>query len=88
MLAVSGEPSPVGDLDIDWLSESFEITGGSIRNAVVRAAFIAAATGRQIDTEIAAIGVAREYRMVGRLLKSVDFGQYLRAVTATTPGSE
>lgn len=80
--------APVGDLDIDWLSESFEITGGSIRNAVVHAAFIAAATGRQIDTEIAAIGVAREYRKVGRLLKSVDFGRYLGAVTATTPGSE
>ena len=75
--------APVGELDIGWLANQFEITGGSIRNAVVHAAFIAAATGRSIDTEIAAIGVAREYRKVGRLLKSVDFGPYLDAVTAS-----
>ncbi len=80
--------APVGELDIDWLAESFEITGGSIRNAVVHAAFIAASSGRQIDTEVAAIGVAREYRKVGRLLKAADFGHYLDAVTATMPGVE
>ena len=80
--------APIGHLDIDWLAESFEITGGSIRNAVVHAAFIAASSGRVIDTEIAAVGVAREYRKVGRLLKAADFGDYLGAVTATTPGVE
>ena len=80
--------APVGELDIDWLSNSFEITGGSIRNAVVHAAFIAAATGRPIDTEVAAIGVAREYRKVGRLLKAADFGAYLDAVTASSAEPE
>jgi AAA+ superfamily predicted ATPase len=80
--------APVGELDIDWLAESFEITGGSIRNAVVHAAFIAASSGRPIDTEIAAIGVAREYRKVGRLLKAADFGVYHDAVTATTASAE
>ncbi|HEY5663236.1 MAG TPA: AAA family ATPase [Ilumatobacter sp.] len=76
------DEAPVGDLDIGWLAEQFEITGGSIRNAVVHAAFIAAATGRPIDTETAAVGVAREYRKVGRLIKAAHFGPYLDAVNA------
>ena len=74
--------SPLGDIDIDWLANQFEISGGLIRNAAVQAAFTAAAHGGSISTEDAVLGVALELRKLGRLIKAEGFGQYFDIVTA------
>jgi SpoVK/Ycf46/Vps4 family AAA+-type ATPase len=68
--------APVDELDLDWLSERFELSGASIRNAAIHAAFAAAATGTDITMESAVLGVAHELRKMGRLLKDKDFGEY------------
>jgi hypothetical protein len=68
--------APVVDVDVDWLAEQFELSGASIRNAAVNAAFAAAASGTSITMDCAVLGVAREFRKSGRLLKEKDFGKY------------
>ncbi len=73
--------APVLDLDLDWLAEQFELSGASIRNAAIHAAFSAAATGTDITMEHAVRGVAHELRKMGRLLKDKDFGDYHALVT-------
>lgn len=78
--------APVRDVDLGWLAERFELSGGSIRNAAVHAAFLAAAAGTDITMETAVRGVARELRKMGRLLRSLDFGEYFGAVVETAPG--
>jgi AAA+ superfamily predicted ATPase len=68
--------APVQDVDLDWLATRFELSGGSIRNASVHAAFLAAAEGTPITMEHAVRGVAREWRKIGRLIKPNEFGEY------------
>ena len=75
-LANLPDSAPVDELDIDWLAERFELSGASIRNAAIHAAFAAAATGTDITMESAVQGVAHELRKMGRLLKDKDFGEY------------
>jgi AAA+ superfamily predicted ATPase len=74
--------APVKDVDTRWLAAHFELSGGSIRNASVHAAFLAAAQDSMITMECAVHGVARELRKLGRLLKAADFGPFGAAVAS------
>jgi AAA+ superfamily predicted ATPase len=73
--------APVDELDLDWLAERFELSGASIRNAAIHAAFAAAANGTDITMESAVLGIAHELRKMGRLLKDKDFGDYYALVS-------
>jgi AAA+ superfamily predicted ATPase len=73
--------APVEDVDVGWLAEQFELSGASIRNAAIQAAFIASAAATKITMECAVLGVAREFRKTGRLLKEKDFGKYFDLVS-------
>ncbi len=73
--------APVEGVDLDWLAEHFELSGASIRNAAIHAAFLASAAGTPITMETAVLGVAREFRKMGRLLKDKDFGAYYGIVS-------
>jgi ATPase family associated with various cellular activities (AAA) len=73
--------APIEGIDVDFLAAQFEMSGGSIRNAAVHAAFLAAAAGSAIEMDHAVTGVAREYRKLGRLLKPEHFGRYFDMVT-------
>ena len=72
--------APVKDVDVAWLAQRFEMSGGQIRNAAVHAAFLAAGDGSPITMECAVRGVARELRKGGRLLKSAEFGSYFTLI--------
>ena len=61
------------DIDLDALAERFELTGGSIRNAAVTAAFAAASDDGRIAMVHLLMGVERELRKQGRLIKRDDF---------------
>src|SRR5262249_13370799 len=60
--------APVHDLDLQVLAEGFELSGGSIRNAALSAAFIAADTDGVISMKTVLEAVRRELRKLGRLL--------------------
>jgi ATPase family associated with various cellular activities (AAA) len=68
--------APVDDIDTAWLAAKFELTGAAIRNAVVNAAFEAAATATPITMTTVVHGVAEEMRKMGRLINSEAFRPY------------
>jgi hypothetical protein len=72
--------APVDDLDLDFLARQFRISGGSIRNAALTAAFIAAEQGGAITMEAAILGVKREFQKLGRLRTEVEFDRYFDLV--------
>jgi SpoVK/Ycf46/Vps4 family AAA+-type ATPase len=57
----------VGDVDWAELGERFELSGGFIKVAAERAAFIAAARGQTIDRDVMVLAVERMYRERGKL---------------------
>jgi hypothetical protein len=69
--------APVADdLDLDFLAERFELSGGAIRNAALAAAVIAADGAGQIAMEHLVRAVALEYAKLGRLTVEADFGRF------------
>jgi AAA+ superfamily predicted ATPase len=78
--------APLGpDLDLAWLGSQFELSGGAIRNAVIDAAFLAAAEDADIGMSHLVRGVARELRKLGRLINREGFGPWSDAVAGETP---
>jgi AAA+ superfamily predicted ATPase len=64
---------PQDGIDIDRLADTFEITGGVIRNVVVSAAFRAADGASPVTMSHVLAALADEYRKLGRLLNTKDF---------------
>ncbi|NJQ07038.1 ATP-binding protein [Streptomyces lonarensis] len=58
----------VDGLSPDALADTFELAGGSIRSAVVTAAYLAAGRGEQVTQADLLEGARREYRKAGRLV--------------------
>ncbi|MCW5804034.1 MAG: ATP-binding protein [Deltaproteobacteria bacterium] len=56
------------ELDIEWLAQRFELSGGSIKNAAVRAAFLAAGDGSPVDLAVVVAAVERELDDMGRVV--------------------
>lgn len=74
-LAMIPRDAPVeADLELDELSRSFELTGGEIRNALLRAAFYAADESRPLAYEHLERACRVEYREAGRLLADAHDG--------------
>jgi SpoVK/Ycf46/Vps4 family AAA+-type ATPase len=58
-----------GELDFDALARKYQLSGGYIRNSVVRAAFLAAQQGSPLKQEHLERAVVLEYREVGKLVE-------------------
>jgi AAA+ superfamily predicted ATPase len=76
------------DIDVPWLVERFDITGAAIRNAVVDAAFLAAAEDGPIHMRHLVRGVAREMHKLGRMVTAQVFGIWYDAAVTTTDAPE
>ncbi|MEL6181010.1 MAG: ATP-binding protein, partial [Myxococcota bacterium] len=61
------------DIAFDWLAEKYELAGGNIRNAILRAAFWAAARERPITIEDLELAAEKEAREIGKLVQGVGF---------------
>jgi SpoVK/Ycf46/Vps4 family AAA+-type ATPase len=57
-----------GDLDFSELGRRFEVSGGNIRNAALRAAFLAASEDHAIDMDTVTRATMREAREMGVLI--------------------
>ena len=64
------------DLDYVFLARQFELTGSSIKNAAVNAAFLAASQGKPISMEQIIPSVKGEIEKSGRIVNISDFGRY------------
>lgn len=63
------------DVDMEALAERFRLSGGSIRNALVNAAFLAARDGEVVAMSHLLWGVRREFQKLGKLIDEDDFSQ-------------
>jgi len=73
-----------GDIDLEWLAKRFDFTGASIRNAVIDAAFLAAADASPITMSHLVRGVARELHKLSRMVTEAQFGPWYEDATAST----
>ena len=70
---VPPEAPVADDVDLDVLADRFRLTGGSIRNCSVTAAFLAADEGSAITVQHLLRAIAQELRKQGRLTLEADF---------------
>lgn len=61
------------DVDLDRLADQVDVTGGTIRGAATRAAFLAAEAGTPITMELALTALRRELAKVGRLANASEW---------------
>lgn len=64
------------DIDFEFLSRSFKIAGGNIKNVVLTAAFLAAENSGRIGMEHIITATRREFQKIGKLCMESDFGKY------------
>jgi AAA+ superfamily predicted ATPase len=72
--------APVADLDLGFVAQQFDISGGSIRNAALTAAFAAAANGGPITMVDVLRAVSQEFTKLGRRAHDAQYGPWLDEV--------
>lgn len=78
------DAAPVADdVDVSFLARQFKLSGGSIRNVSLAAAFMAADDGGVINMPHLVRGVALEYEKHGRLVLESDFERFMPGCTAS-----
>ena len=71
--ALMPENAPVApSLDLQSLAQTFAMSGGYIRNAMLRAAFLAADSGSHIDDDLLTRAAQCEYEAMGKIVASVS----------------
>jgi hypothetical protein len=73
--------APVDGVDHEFLARQFKLSGGSIRNAALQSAFLAAEAGRPISMALVVHALKREFQKLGRLRTAADFGEYTELVS-------
>jgi len=65
-----------GDIDFEYLSSTFEITGAIIKNIVLNATFMAAADNRPVAMEHICKAIVRESSKDRGIISGADLGKY------------
>jgi hypothetical protein len=73
------------DLDLGFLAEGFELTGGEIRNVLIAAAHAAARDDGAIGMGEIVRALAQEWQKLGRPLRRQMFGQHYQHLRDTPP---
>lgn len=74
------------DVDMEFLARQFKLTGGSIRNIAVNAAFLAASNGGCVGMKHVIHATRRELQKMGRSCTKTEFGRYYPWVRETSGG--
>jgi AAA+ superfamily predicted ATPase len=81
------QAAPVADdIDLDFLATQFKLSGGSIRNCSLAAAFRAADENGEISMGHLVRAVAQEYGKQGRLTLEADFERFHELIRVPTEG--
>ncbi len=64
------------DIDYDFLSYQFELSGGNIRNVALNASFIAAGQNQSINMSHILLAIKREFQKMGKVFLNENFGRY------------
>jgi len=68
------------DIDFDFLATKLKLSGGSIRNIALSAAFLAAANSGHVGMGHIVCAARREFQKMGRLCVRSDFEQYFELI--------
>jgi len=60
------------DVDLEFLAQTFKLSGGNIRNAALAAAFLAAAADSPVQMEHVFGAIRREYQKMGKTLTEAE----------------
>jgi ATP-dependent 26S proteasome regulatory subunit len=63
-------------LDLDFVARQFKLSGGSIKNVAIAAAFLAADQGTAVSTAHVLRATRREFQKMGRTVSAAEFGGY------------
>ena len=64
------------DADLDFMASQFKLSGGSVKNIAVAAAFLAAEDGRRVTLAHLLRATKREYEKQGRTVSRSEFGRH------------
>lgn len=67
------------DIDFEFLAKNFKISGGSIKNIALNAAFLAADNSKKVDIKHIIHAVKREYQKMGQHCDQSNFDKYGRS---------
>jgi ATPase family associated with various cellular activities (AAA)/Winged helix domain, variant len=84
--ALSLARAPQDGLDLNFVAEQFDFSGGSIRNAALTAAFRAAGAGRAVDMADVLHAVIQEMAKLRRRPNDHQFGRWLADVKKLSTG--
>jgi SpoVK/Ycf46/Vps4 family AAA+-type ATPase len=87
-LLLPAEAPVADDIDLDFLAVQFKLSGGSIRNCSLSAAFQAADDGGVIEMRHLVRAVALEYGKQGRLTLEADFEHFHELIRSTGGGAD
>jgi AAA+ superfamily predicted ATPase len=68
------------ELDLDFIAARFKLSGGSIKNVALAAAFLAADEKSPVKTEHVLRATRREFQKMGKTLAPVEYGNYAELV--------
>lgn len=68
-------------LDLEFLADHFELTGGNIKNIALNAAFLAASKSRAVTMKDLLLSVMSEISKTGKAILPSDFGEYAYLLT-------
>jgi ATPase family associated with various cellular activities (AAA) len=63
-------------LDLEFMAQRIEVSGGNIRNIALAGAFLAAANGGVVTMQHLIHATQREYQKMGKVLVAREFGEY------------
>jgi ATPase family associated with various cellular activities (AAA) len=63
-------------LDLDFMANRFELSGGNIRNIALSAAFLAAEGGGAVEMKHLIRSTWQEYQKMGKVVMEGEFGEY------------
>lgn len=76
------------DIDYEFLAKRFNISGGSIKNIALNAAFLAANNSRSVNMNHIIHAAKREYQKMGKLCTSSEFGKYYHLIMPEAGGNQ
>ena len=67
---------PREDIDFDYLAKQFELSGGSIKNIVLNATFLAASCDNSVNMKHILESIKTESIKMNKIMLKQDFGAY------------
>lgn len=67
---------PVEEIDMDYLANTFELSGSNIKNVVLYSAFLAAGAKEAVGMKHIILGIKNEFSKSGKILSKTDVGEY------------